>query len=89
LLTWFDHGWVELYVLAEHLDRWSSQEDLRREPTDNHVRLVEKERARAVLAEPHTWTNDRPEGLICLAPADHAPSSDFRQLWLNAASPPT
>lgn len=88
LLTWFDHGWIELYVLSEHLYRWSSDDDLVRDPSDENVRIVEGDRARAILADPQTWTNDRPEGFVCLAPADLAPSSDFRQLWLDAVAPP-
>jgi hypothetical protein len=89
LLTWFDHGWITLYVLSEQLFRWSSDDDaLMRDPVDETVRIVEQDRARAILAEPETWTNDRPEGLLCLAPADHAPSSDFRGLWLDAIDPP-
>jgi hypothetical protein len=89
LLAWFDHGWITLYVLSEQLFRWSSDDDaLIKDPADETVRIVERDRARAILAEPRTWTNDRPEGFLCLAPADHAPSSDFRQLWLDAIAPP-
>jgi hypothetical protein len=88
LLTWFDHGWIEPYVPLGQLYRWSSDDDLIRDPSDENIRIVETDRARAILAEPQTWKNDRPEGFVCLAPADHAPSSDFRQLWLDAISPP-
>lgn len=88
LLTWFDHGWIELDVLSEHLSRWSSDDDLMRHSSDENIRIVKKERARAILASPQTWTNDRPEGFVCLSPADHAPPSDFRQMWLDAISPP-
>jgi hypothetical protein len=89
LLTWFDHGWITLYVPSEQLFRWSSDDDaLVKDPADETVRIVESDRARAILAEPRTWTNDRPEGFVCLAPADHAPSSDFRQLWLDVIAPP-
>ncbi len=88
LVTWFDHGWLTLYVLPEQLYRWSSHEGLTQDPSDESGRIVERDRARAVLAEPETWTNDRPEGFICLGPAARAPSSDFRELWLDAISPP-
>ena len=88
LLTWFDHGWVTLYVLPEQLYRWSSLDDLTRDPSDENVRIVERDRARAILADPQVWSNELPEGFISVAPADHAPSSDFRQLWLDAIEPP-
>lgn len=87
LLTWFDHGWITLYVLSEQLFRWAPDDDaLERDPADDTSRLVKSGRARAILAQPQAWTNDRPEGFVCLSPADHAPSSDFRQLWLDAVS---
>jgi len=89
LLTWFDHGWITLCVLSEQLFRWSPDDDaLRRDPADESARLVENHRARDILAEPQGWTNDRAEGFVCLSPADHAPASDFRQLWLDAVDPP-
>jgi hypothetical protein len=89
LLTWFDHGWLELYVLSEHLHGWASHEgDLVADSSDEHIRIVEGARARAILTDPKSWTNDRPEGFVCPAPTDQAPSSDFRQLWLDAIAPP-
>jgi hypothetical protein len=88
LLTWFDHGWITLYVLSEQLFRWPPNDDaLQRDPDDDTARLVESHRARDIIAEPQTWTNDRAEGMVCLSPADHAPASDFRQLWLDAVDP--
>ena len=89
LLTWFDHGWIELSVLSEHLNRWTSDEDaLTPDPSDENVRIVESGRARAILRDPHTWKNDRSEGLVCLAPTDQAPPVDVRQTWLDAVAPP-
>lgn len=87
LLTWFDHGWIEVYVLSEHLDRWVADEaDLTGESSDENARTVERSRARAILMAPSTWRNDRPEGLACLAPTDQAPPLDFRQIWLDAVA---
>ena len=84
LLTWFDHGWINAHVLSEQLFRWSpSDEGLLTDPADETARIFESDRARAILADPHTWTNDRAEGFVILNRADHAPSSDFRQLWLG------
>jgi hypothetical protein len=43
LLTWFDHGWITLYVLSEQLFRWSSDDDaLMKDPADENVRIVEE-----------------------------------------------
>lgn len=89
LLTWFDYGWIEMYVLSEHLNRWASDEvDLIRDSSDDNIRIVESARARAILTDPHTWKNDRREGFVCLAPTDEAPPGDFRQIWLDAIAPP-
>lgn len=88
LLAWFDHGWINVYVLSEHLDRWSSDDDaLLPDPDDETGRLVERDRARAILADPQTWTNDRAEGFVVLNPSGQAPDSTFRQLWLDAVTP--
>lgn len=88
LLTWFDHGWMEVYVLSEHLNRWGTGEvDLIRDSSDENVRIVERGRARAILMAPLTWKNDRPEGLVCVAPTNQAPPPDFRQIWLDAIAP--
>jgi hypothetical protein len=62
-------------------------DDLVRDPFDGHVRIVEGDRARAIPADPQTWTIDRPEGFVCLAPADRAAWRDFRPLWLDAVAP--
>jgi hypothetical protein len=89
MLTWFDHGWITLYVLPEQLFRWDPGTDaLVTDPADSSGRLVAHDSARTILAEPHTWTNECAEGFACLGPTDHAPSSDFRELWLNAIEPP-
>ena len=89
LLTWFHHGWIELYVHSEHFNRWATDEvDLIGDPYDESIRIVERGSAGAILTDPHTWKNDQAEGLVCLAPADQAPPSDFRQLWLDAIAPP-
>ncbi|MEP7740240.1 hypothetical protein ABKW28_21560 [Nocardioides sp. 31GB23] len=88
LLTWFDHGWINAFVLSDQLHRWAPDEDaLWPDPSDETARLVEPGRARAILAAPQTWTNDSAEGFVVLNPADHAPGSGFRQLWLDAVSP--
>jgi hypothetical protein len=87
LLTWFDHGWINAYVLSEHLDRWSPDDDaLLPVPDDETARLIRVDRVRVILADPQTWTNDRAEGMVVLNPAGHAPTSDFRQLWLDAVT---
>jgi len=78
LLTWFDHGWINAHVLSEQLWRWSADDDaLLPDPDDKTARLLKRERARAILADPQTWTNDSAEGLVILTLADHAPSSDL------------
>jgi hypothetical protein len=88
LLTWFDHGWINACVLSEQLYRWSHDHDgLLSDPDDETPRLLEHDRARAILADPQTWTNDSAEGFVILNPSDHAPSSDFRQLWLDSTAP--
>jgi hypothetical protein len=88
LRKWFDSGWIELYVLSEHLNRWASDEvNLIRDPSDENMPIVERGRARAILMAPLTWKNDRPEGLVCLAPTDQAPPPDARQIWLDAIAP--
>lgn len=88
LLTWFDHGWINAYVLSEHLFRWPAEDDaLWPDPADETARLIEPVRARAILADPRTWTNDSAEGFVVLNPAEHAPSHGFRQLWLDAVTP--
>ena len=88
LLTWFDHGWINAYVLSEHLARWRVDDDaLLPDPTDDSARMVARDRARAILADSESWTNDRAEGLVVLNPASHAPDSTFRQLWLDAVKP--
>jgi hypothetical protein len=88
LLIWFDHGWINAYVLSEQRFRWAPDDDaLLPDPADETARLVEPERARAILADPQAWTNDSAEGFLVLYPADHAPATDFRQLWLDAVTP--
>lgn len=88
LLTWFDHGWINAYVLSEHLDRWTPGDDaLLPDPDDETSRLLDRARARAILAAPQTWTNDSAEGFLILNPSHHAPDSSFRQLWLDAVTP--
>lgn len=88
LLTWFDHGWINAHVPPEQLFRWPlNDEALLMDPADETARILESARAHAILADPQTWTNDRAEGFAILNPADHAPSSDFRQLWLGAVTP--
>jgi hypothetical protein len=88
LLTWFNHGWIDACVLAEQLFRWAPDDDaLLPDPADETARILERGRARAILSDPQTWTNDRAEGFVILNPAQHAPSSDFRQLWLDAVAP--
>jgi hypothetical protein len=85
MLTWFDHGWIMLYVLPEQLFRWGPGADaLVTDPDDSSVRLLDHDSARIILADPRTWTSERAEGFVCLGPTGHAPSSDFRELWLNA-----
>jgi hypothetical protein len=89
LVTWFDHGWVELSVLSEQLFRWAPGDDALLEESDDKTgRIVEDDRARTILADPRIWTNDRAEGFLCLGPTAHAPSTDFRQLWLDAIDLP-
>lgn len=88
LLTWFDHGWINAYVLSEHLNLWPNNDDaLLPDPDDETARLVERHRARAILADPQTWTNDGAEGFVILNPTAHAPDATFRQLWLDAVTP--
>ena len=88
LLMWFDHGWINAYVLPEHLHRWPVDDDaLLPDPDDESARVVVRDRARAILADPKSWTNNRAEGLVALYPTSHAPDSTFRQLWLDAVEP--
>jgi hypothetical protein len=89
LLTWFDHGWIALFVPPEQEFRWaSSGVVLTPDPSDPSWQLLEPDKARSILAEPETWTNERPEGFVCLGTTEHAPSSEFRDLWLDAIDPP-
>jgi hypothetical protein len=89
LLTWFDRGWIDAFALAEHLDYWAHDDPaLLRDPDDHAARIIERGRARAILADPQMWTNDRAEGFVVPSPTTRAPSSDFRQLWLDVVEPP-
>jgi hypothetical protein len=88
LLTWFERRWVDAHVLAEHLARWGPDgAALLPDPDDDSSRILDRARARAILADPQAWTSDRPEGLLVLCPTGHAPSGDLRQLWLQAIAP--
>ena len=85
LLTWFDRGWIDVIVLAEHLSRWEPEDPaLLPDPEDDASRIVKPSQARAILADPQKWTNERAEGLVVLSPAQDAPASAFRQSWLDA-----
>jgi hypothetical protein len=88
LLTWFDRGWIALSVPPEQLDRWASDDAvLLPDPSDASWKILEPDRARIVLAEPKTWTSERPEGFVCLATTERAPASDFHDVWLGAIDP--
>lgn len=58
------------------------------DPESMNPNEVLLEESVAILADPETWTNGRADGFVILSPADHAPSSDFRQRWLDAVEPP-
>jgi hypothetical protein len=88
LVTWFDRGWINAYVLSEQLYRWAPDDDaLLPDPDDETARLLVQDRARAIVTDPQLWTNDSAEGFVILNPADNAPPSDSRQLWLDAIAP--
>ena len=36
---------------------------------------------------PQTWTSERAEGFVCLGQTEHAPSSEFRDLWMGTIDP--
>lgn len=75
---------------SEQLFRWSSDVDsLLTDSTGKTTRIAEHRRARAIVAQPETWTKESAEGLVCLSPSDPGPSDDFRQLWLDAVDSPS
>ncbi len=83
LMGWFDHGWISLALLPEQALRWT--------PGSISVGaggVVDRAEARAILSGPDTWTSEHPEGFLVVMPADHAPSGDFRDLWLDAVQRP-
>jgi hypothetical protein len=88
LLTWFDHGPIDLEVRFEQAYRWTPGSiSLVRHERRDPGGVVERAQAHAILSAPETWTNEHPEGFLILEPSDDAPSNDFRAPWLNAIQP--
>jgi hypothetical protein len=88
LLTWFGHGWIALLVPPEQQFRWASIDVvLVPDSSDPSWLHFETDQARSILAEPQTWTSERPEGFACLGTTEQSPSGEFRELWLDAINP--
>lgn len=91
LLTWLDHGWLQLTVAPEQLYRWPGEArhlDLVSDRLDSAWHHLETTAARNVLAQPDLWVQSRPEGFLCLDTTRAAPSHEFRELWLAALDAP-
>jgi hypothetical protein len=86
LLAWFEHGWLRLEVPPEQLFRWDDtrRQALSPDTSDPSWHVMDAHAAREVLRQPSLWTQEHPEGFLCLGLTATAPDATWRDLWTDA-----
>lgn len=83
LTTWFDLGWIRVYMPSEQAERWAMQPAAWMAGlTRGHHPMLRELEARELLATPSSWREDRSEGWAALLATDSAPIADLN-VWFR------